>query len=225
MIILGFLVGMFSCPSGGFAQNQEGMLIYQIDGNHYRKDNYDKNGKPDSYQIIQVGNVIKAEQRVEAKLTVLNYKNNGDLKDASQTTITCNPEARQVLVGIFPFIAEKSRKNIIVKMQDGNIFYPSGWQQKLELEDFSLNLEIKGGTAGFLGANSHIAITNRKVNQLSAQIYQISCKITLKAFIGGINVSTVHYELQEEIHNQTGIIKQTFTEKSGAYFILRLIKN
>ena len=206
------------------AQDDEGMLIYQLDGNRYMRKNFDKSGKLESYQTIEVGKIKIEAERIESKMTVTTYKPDGTLKDAEQSNIVCTPEDKQVLMGIFPFAGGKSKKSLVVKMDDGSIMYPTNWRQLTELKDFNFSLNFSGGAAGFFGTKGNVSITNRKVMKLK-NIFGVSGKLSMKAFVLGIRVSNIEYIYYEEIDEEEGIVFQKFTEKNGNYFTTEVIKD
>jgi uncharacterized protein DUF3108 len=204
------------------AQDVDGMLIFQVDGNRYMRKNFDKNGKLKNYQTIEVGKTKAEGDKIEAKMTVITYEVDGTLKDASQSNLVCNPKTKQVLMGIFPFAGGKSKKSLVVEMDDGEIMYPSNWRQFSELKDFNFSLNFSGGAAGFFGTKSDVSISNRKVMKLK-DIFGVSGKLTMKAYVLGIRIAKIEYDFYEEIDVEKGIISQKFTEKDGDYFTTEII--
>ena len=124
--------------------------------------------------------------------------------------LTETNENKQVLMGIFPFAGGKSKKSLVVKMNDGAIMYPANWRQLSELKDFNFHLNLKGGAIGFLGAKSTVSISNRKVMPLK-KTFGVSGKVTIKAYALGIRISTIKYDFFEEIDVEKGIVRQKFT--------------
>lgn len=205
------------------AQVIDGMLIFQVDENRYIRKNYDGNKNLKNYQTIEIGKTEVSDNRIETKMTVITYEADGTLKDASQTSLVCTPESQQVLMGIFPFAGEKSKRSLVVKMEDGAILYPTGWRELTELKDFNFNLNFEGGAAGFFGTKSDISITDRKVMPLK-DVFGVSGKMTLKAYIFGIKISTIQYDFFEKIDKEKGIISQKFTEANGDFFTIEIEK-
>ena len=54
--------------------------------------------------------------------------------------------------------------------------------------------------------------------------YVVSGKMTLKAYVLGIKISTIEYNYFEDIKNGTGIVRQKFTEDNGNYFTIEIKK-
>lgn len=206
-----------------FAQDDEGMVIFQVDGNRYMRKNFDKSGKLKNYQTIEVGKIKKEVKKLETKMTVITYEPDGTLKDASQSNLVCTPETKQVLMGIFPFAGGKSKQSLVVKMDDGAIMYPTNWRQFSELKDFNFSLNFSGGAAGFFGTKSNVSITNRKVMKLK-NIFGVSGKLSMKAYVLGIRVSKIEYDYYEEIDLEKGIISQKYIEKNGDYFTIEILE-
>lgn len=211
-------------PCTGFAQNDEGMLISQIDGNRYYRKKYDDKGKLKGYQSIEVGSLKINTEEVEAKMTVTTYDKNSNVKGASQTIIRCNPEAGEVMMGIFPFAGGATNKSLKIELPKNNKLYPEGWRGKGVLEDFTFKLKFIGGAAGFFGTESEVSFSDRKVSQTKEGLYRISGKMALKAYVLGLRISTTRYNYFEEIKIGVGIVKQMFSETNGNYFTVELKK-
>ena len=220
-ILISF-IGLF--PSTGFTQEDEGMLISHIDGNRYIRKDFDKSGKLKSYQAIEVGSLNKIDDKIEAKLTVITYDVNGNMKGASQTVISCDPEAKEVMMGIFPFAGGAVNKSLKVELPEGRDLYPDGWRKETDLGDFNFKLSFEGGAAGFFGTESRVAFTDRKVTEPGEGIFRVSGKMTFKAYVLGIKISTIEYNYFEDIKNGPGIIRQKFTESNGNYFTIEIKK-
>lgn len=227
--IRGFQVALtlfFLLPSlPNFAQVNEGMLIFQIDGNRYVRKNYDEKGKMENYQTIEVSNVNFVNGKIEAKMTVINYDSKDNLQSASQTNISCNPKAKEVLMGIFPFAGGQSNKKLKIEMPEGAKLYPAGWQRQGKLADFSFRLNLEGGAAGFFGTSSQVSITERKVAPQSDGSYRVSGKMALKAYVAGFRISTTGYAYSEYIELKKGIVRQKFRKENGESFTITLIEN
>ena len=215
---------IFFFPLLCFTQSNEGMLISQIDGNRYVRKNFDESGKLRSYQSIEVGNLSTSVEKNEAKLTVITYDENDNMKGASQTVINCDPAASEVMMGIFPFAGGATNKSLKVELPKGGKLYPDGWRDRNALGNFTFRLEFEGGAAGFFGTQSQVSFTNRKVTQPEKSLFRISGKMALKAYVLGIKISTVEYNYFEEIENETGIVYQKFTEDNGNYFTIEIKK-
>ncbi len=202
-------------------QNEDGMLISQIDGNRYTRKNFDGNGKLKDYQTIEIGLPIFSGDKIDIKMTVTTYDTRGNIKGTTQSTLVCTPESKQVLMGVFPFAGNKSKKSLIVNMDRGAIMYPSGWRKLTELPDFNFTLNLKGGAAGFIGTKSDVSIVNRKVDY-SDKKYSVSGEIALKAYAFGIKIAAIKYKYFEEIDDQKGIVYQKFTAEKGDYFTIEI---
>ncbi|PHN01850.1 hypothetical protein [Flavilitoribacter nigricans] len=217
-------LALFLLPGQAFAQGAQGMLIYQIEGNRYLRKNYDAKGILKNYQTIEVGKLNINNDIIESKMTVLSYDEEDNLLNASQTTIRCNPEAQEVLMGIFPFAGGKPNKSLKIEMPERNELYPSGWQQGNSLPNFNFRLKLEGGAAGFFGTESRTTISQRKVSLQSEGTYRVSGKMTLKAFVAGIRISTTVYDYFEDITAEKGIVRQNFRASDGEYFTITLIE-
>ena len=216
--------GVFFSPLLCFTQSDEGMLISQIDGNRYVRKNFDENGKLKSYQSIEVGSLSTGVEKIEAKLTVITYDENDNMKGASQTIINCDPAASQVMMAIFPFSGGAANKSLKIELPENEKLYPEGWRGRNALEDFTFRLEFEGGAAGFFGTQSRVSFTERKVIPVEDGLFRISGKMALKAYVLGIKVSAFEYRYFEDIKMGTGIVRQKFTEDNGNYFTIEIKK-
>ena len=223
--MIGILIFIFclgiSLPLVG--QSEDGMLIFQVDGNRYMRKNFSKENELLSYQTIEIDTARSINGKIETKMTVITYEKDGTLKGAAQTNLLCTPESRQVLMGVFPFAGKKSKRSMVVKMDNGAILYPKGWKKLKQLDDFIFSLDFKGGAVGFFGTKSKISIANRKVMVLE-NTFGVSGKISIKAYVLRVKVSTIKYNFFEEIDLQRGIIRQKFTEGNGDYFTVEIIE-
>lgn len=209
-------------PSSSFTQTESGMLISQLDGNRYERKNFDKDGNLKSYQSIEVGSLTRSAEKVETKLTVLTYDENNDLKAASQTVVSCDPEAGEVIMGIFPFAGGATNTSLKIEPEDNSQLYPEDWREQNTLGDFTFDLDFKGGAAGFFGTRSKVSFTERTVKKSSEKTYRISGNMTLVAYAIGIRISSFKYRYFEDIDPEAGIVYQKFTEKNGNYFTIKI---
>ena len=212
-------------PISGFSQSDEGMLIFQIDGNRYFRKNFDGNDKLISYQSIEVGSLKKDDQKIEAKLTVVTYDADDNMKGASQTVITCDPEASEVMMGIFPFAGGATNKSLKIELPKSGALYPAGWREKEVLGDYTFQMKFEGGAALFFGTESSVEFSDRKVSQQGNGVFRISGKMTLKAYVLGIRISTINYDYSEDFEKETGIVRQKFLEGNGNYFTVEIKNN
>lgn len=206
-----------------FSQTVTGMMIYQIDGNRYIRKNYNKNGVLEKYETIEVGKVKKENELIESEIIVNTYGSKNDLQKTSKTVIRCNPLSKEVLMGVFPFASVKSNKSLRVEVLENVNLYPTYWKGNAILNDYNFLLKIDGGAAGFFGTESKVSLTQRKLVYLEDNLFEITGKMVIKAFIAGIRITTIVYDYSEEIEPQSGIVKQIFTQNNGAYFTIERI--
>ena len=92
------------------------------------------------------------------------------------------------------------------------------------MEDYTFRLNFEGGAAGFFGTESSVSFTDRKVSQPKEGVFRISGKMTMKAYVIGIKISTIKYDYSEEFEKEAGIAWQKFTEDNGNYFTVEIEK-
>jgi hypothetical protein len=69
-----------------------------------------------------------------------------------------------------------------------------------------------------------VSFTVRKVSQPSEGVFRIAGKMTMKAYVLRIKISTIKYDYSEDFKKDTGIVRQKFTEDNGNYFTVEIKK-
>ncbi|WP_445664349.1 hypothetical protein [Fodinibius sp. AD559] len=209
------------------AQQSKQMLLFEIDGNQYKKCNYNNEGELESYEKFTVGSIEKDTNTYRLPVELYTFNAEGELQDSTKTLYTCQPDEQKVLLNVFPFTDYGKGSKIKVNLLDTNAFYPvapePGW--KIESIDFEMNIDK--GLVGFLGGKSKININNRRVvpnDTLRTEQYQINSEVDLGVYVMGIRMKEFGYRVIEIIDKNHGIIWQKFTsDDDNSYFVIRLI--
>lgn len=223
--VLIVLVGILGIGNYVFAQQAE-MLLFEIAGNRYERQNFDKTGKLKSMQVLNVGSIIKEKDNYRLPVEIISYDNNGKIKDTTRTIYTCNPDEKRIFVNIFPYSDYGSGGEIKVKAEDSNSFYPvdpdTGWG----MNPIHFEMRINEGFLGFLGGKSKIKMYNRHIvanDTLAADQYEMNSKVELGVYVMGIKVSGLEYQVSEIVDKKRGLIYQKFRAGDGSYFVIKMI--
>tara|TARA_R100000908_G_C3751482_1_gene146052 strand:- start:1084 stop:1839 length:756 start_codon:yes stop_codon:yes gene_type:complete len=209
------------------AQQSEEMLLFEIDGNRYKKCNYSKEGELESYQKLIVGSIQENTNTYRLPVELYSYNANGELQDSTKTLYTCRPDEQQVLLNVFSFTDYGKGSEIKVNLLDSKTFYPISPEPGWEMKPIEFALNIDKGLVGFLGGKSKITIYERRVvsnDTLQTEQYQINSGVDIGVYVMGIKVKGFGYRVIEIIDKDRGIIWQKFTsEDDDSYFVIRLI--
>jgi hypothetical protein len=220
--ILCFLILL---PSLGFGQDNK-MLLFEIDGNQYKKCNYNSEGELESYEKLTVGSIQENTNTYRLPVELYLYNAKGELQDSTKTIYTCRPDERRVLLNVFPFTDYETGSEIKVNLLDTNAFYPVSPEPGWEMGFIKFQMNIDKGLVGFLGGKSKVNIQNRQVvpnDTLEAGQYQINSDVDLGVYILGIQVKDFAYDVIEIVDKDRGIIRQKFTSDDGSYFVIHLL--
>jgi hypothetical protein len=207
------------------AQNTQ-MLLFEIDGNQYKKSNYNKEGELQSYQKLIVGSIEKQADTYQLPVELYSYNAEGELQDSTKTIYTCKPDEQRVLLNVFPFTDYGKGSEIKVDLLDTKTFYPVAPEPGWEMESIEFALKIDKGLVGFLGGKSKIKMYDRHVvpnDTLQSGQYEINSNVDLGVYVLGIKVKGFGYKVLEIVDKDRGIIQQKFTSEDGSYFVIRLI--
>jgi hypothetical protein len=80
-------------------------------------------------------------------------------------------------------------------------------------------MSIKSGVLSFFGSKSLITIKNRNEKKENGQI-NISSNAVVEAYLMGIKIKTINFEIEEYLTEDYGLQQQKFTEDTGAYFTM-----
>lgn len=207
-----------------FAQEDQQMFMFQVNGKNYTKKSYDKNGKLKEEQVFKVGEIKENNQQYSMLMKVYSYDNKEVLKDSSETEYTCDPSSLQMIMNFFSFSGNNSNQKVKIDKSSGQELYPSVWEVGNVIPEVNFDMTLEGGTKRALGTNIKIKIFERKIIAFDSKrnIYTLSAKIQINAYALGFRVETMEYSLEEEVHPRKGLISQHYTQSTGEYFIIKL---
>lgn len=210
-----------------YAQQSRQMLLFEIDGNQYKKNNYNEKGELESYEKFIVGSIEQQSDLYRLPVELYSYNSEGEIQDSTKTLYTCRPGEKQVLLNVFSFTDYGKGSEIKVNLLDTKTFYPVSPEPGWEMESIEFALNIDKGLVGFLGGKSKITIKDRGVvsnDTLQTGQYQINSEVDISVYVLGIKMKGFGYRVIEMIDPKQGIIWQKFTSKDdSSYFVIRLI--
>lgn len=213
-------------PSFSVGQDTK-MPIFEIDGNQYKKCNYNNEGELKSYEKFILDSIEKQSDLYRLPIELYSYNAEGELQDSTKTIYTCRPDEQKVLLNVFPFTDYGKGSEVKVNLLDTNSFYPIAPEPGWKMETIEFEMNIDKGLVGFLGGKSKINIYNRHVvpnDTLQADQYQINSEVNLGVYVLGIKMKEFGYQVIEIIAKNQGIIWQKFTSvDDDSYFVIRLI--
>jgi hypothetical protein len=224
-----FLIALVSAAHTSIvAQSTEHGLFSRIEGMKYEKRNYDKDGKLIDYQEIEVGVSRKNGDKYKLPVRISSYDENGTLLGKYELTYSCNPGAGNLFAHVVPLADIENTTHVALQQLSKDELYPAALNVNASLPDISLSMDIEGGLRGFIGAKNQIKIYNRKVvsRESMTQTYQITGQVQIRAYVFGIKVSSVNFTTDETFDLAKGvIINQRYTQTSGEYFTITLVKS
>lgn len=202
------------------------MLLYEIDGNRYKKSNYDAKGQLESFQILNVGSIEPKGNIYKLPVEIINYNKDGIPQDTTKTLYTCDPADREIFVNIFPYSNYAQGGEIKVRPLDTNSFYPVDPTVGWKMEPLHFEMKINEGVVGFLGGKSKVKMYSRQVvknDTLSGTRYEIDSNVNVGIYVLGIKVKNFDYRVIEILEKQRGLIFQKFLSEDQSYFSIRLV--
>ena len=191
------------------AQQSRQMLLFEIDGNQYKKCNYNNKGELKSYEKFIVGSIEQQPDQYRLPVELYSYNAAGELQDSTKTLYTCRSGEKQVLLNVFPFTDYGKGSEIKVNLLDTKAFYPVSPEPSWKMEPIEFALNIDKGLVGFLGGKSKITIYDRRMvlnDTLQTGQYQINSEVDLGVYVLGIKVKGFGYRVIEIIDENQGII-------------------
>tara|TARA_R110002072_G_scaffold241207_1_gene400071 strand:+ start:26988 stop:27512 length:525 start_codon:yes stop_codon:yes gene_type:complete len=170
------------------ARQSREMLLFEIDGNRYKKRNFNKQGELESFQKLLVGSIEENDDIYKLPVELYSYNAEGELQDSTKTIYTCKPEEQKILLNVFPFTDYGKGNEIKVKLLDTKTFYPVSPESGWEMESIEFSLNIDKGLVGFLGGKSKITMYDRRMvsnDTLQTGQYQLDSKVDLGVYVLG----------------------------------------
>lgn len=217
LFVFFLLTGLSVTTTTVFGQ-EENMLIGQIAGREITRLSFDENENLVDKQIFRIGQIQYNDNDLSVKVITEFYDEKDSLESKYVTTYRCNPEQADLMLLIFPWANRNSDKLAIeIKSDDFKSLYD--FSTGGQLQDTHIKMTIESGALSFFGSKSTIELTDREVS-LDRDVFKVQGKITIKAYLMGIKIKTIEYEIEELFGRNRLLKKQTFSKNDGSYFVL-----
>lgn len=216
------LIWLLMPLQNGISQSYNGMLMFQIEGKQFKKNNYNKNGFLIGSQLLNIGKIKKDTKGYSLEINTKIFNKKGGLKSENSLKYLCGKSQNgTIFMGVIPFVNTVSR-DINITVLSNNFLYPPSFKNSDNIDVFSILVNYK---TGFFGVNTQtfINISNRNVKMTTDGVYNLTGNIEIKTYVGKLNILTLNYTSNEIIDSETGIISQKYTENDGSYFTIEHI--
>lgn len=195
------------------AQDKE-MFIEQISGKTMVRENFE-NGKLVGKQVFAAEKMEQKGGRFFLTIKTKIYDEAQDLESVYSTTYECNPDDADVLLSVFSFNPKKQKVSVSAKSGDFKRLYDL---DKM-LRNLKVMMYIESGILNFLGSKNSIIINDRSLSN-SAQGWNITENIQIKAYLLGIKIKTINYKVTEYLTKAGLLKKQVFKQSNTDYFTI-----
>ncbi|QGY45816.1 hypothetical protein GM418_19700 [Maribellus comscasis] len=200
-------------------QGQDNMLIEQIAGRDIIRKGYNEAGDQISKQKFSISNLDTVDGFLSVKIRVSLFDKKDKLTDSYTTDYVCKPDESNVLVTVFPFARQNDAEYVIeTSSPEFKELYDFSDNAK-KLNDLSVEMSVKSGLLGFFGSKNRISIKNRSL-EMETGNYILTSDLTVEAYLWGIRVKSIQYEVIEMLNAEKFLMRQKFQNKSGSFFIV-----
>ena len=137
------------------------------------------------------------------------------LESTYTTNYECRPEDADVLLSVFAINPKKRKVRVSVKSGDFKKLYALAADEMIR--SMSLTMYVETGILNFLGSKNNVDVTNRVLIKENNNL-KITEKISIKAYLMGIQVRTINYDVTEYLTLSGLLQKQEFKQANGGYF-------
>ncbi|HAP94376.1 MAG TPA: hypothetical protein DCP54_01210 [Chryseobacterium sp.] len=191
------------------------MLIEQIEGKKITRESFDKKGKLTGKQIFTAGKMARRGGTFFINIKTELYDEAQKLESTYTTNYECRPEDADVLLSVFAINPKKRKVRVSVKSGDFKKLYALAADEMIR--SMSLTMYVETGILNFLGSKNNVDVTNRVLIKENNNL-KITEKISIKAYLMGIQVRTINYDVTEYLTLSGLLQKQEFKQANGGYF-------
>lgn len=202
-------------PFASMKAQDKAMLIEQIEGKMITRESFEKKGKFTGKQIFTVGKMTQSGKNFFLNINTKLYDETQKLESTYTTSYECRPEEADVLLSVFAMNPKKRKVRVSVKSGDFKKLYALGANDMVR--NMSLTMYVETGILNFLGSKNNIEVTNRMLTKENNDL-KITEKISIKAYLMGIRVRTITYNVTEYLTFSGLLQKQVFKQTNGDYF-------
>ncbi|HUH28091.1 hypothetical protein [Gelidibacter sp.] len=214
-IILFFSLLLF--PFASIQAQDKAMLIEQIEGKKITRQSFDKKGKLTGKQIFTAGKMTRRGGTFFINIKTELYDEAQKLEETYTTSYECRPGEADVLLSVFAVNPKKRKVRVSVKSGDFKKLYALAVDDMVR--SMSLTMHVETGILNFLGSKNNVDITNRVLIKENNNL-KITERISIKAYLMGMRVRTINYDVTEYLTLSGLLQKQVFKQANGDYFIV-----
>ena len=207
-------------PFASMKAQDKAMLIEQIEGKKITRESFDKKGKLIGKQIFTAGKMTPSGGTFFIDIKTELYDEELKLEATYTTSYECRPEEADVLLSVFAINPKKRKVRVSVKSGDFKKLYALTANDMVR--SMNLTMYVETGILNFLGSKNNIEVTNRMLTKENNNL-KITEKISIKAYLMGIRVKTINYDVTEYLTSSGQLQNQVFSLSGGGYFTVTYI--
>jgi hypothetical protein len=206
---------LFLFPFATLKAQDNAMLIEQIEGKKITRESFDKKGKLTGKQIFTAGKMARRGGTFFINIKTELYDEAQQLEETYTTSYQCHAGDADVLLSVFAINPKKRKVRVSVKSGDFKKLYALAPNEMIR--SMSLTMYVETGILNFLGSKNNVDVTNRVLIKENNNL-KITEKISIKAYLMGIRVRTINYDVTEYLTLSGLLQKQVFKQANGGYF-------
>ncbi len=206
---------LFLIPFVSMKAQDNAMLIEQIEGKKITRESFDKKGKLIGKQLFTAGKMTRSGGNFFINIKTELYDEAQKLESTYTTSYVCRPEDADVLLSVFAINPKERKVRVSVKSGDLKKLYALAADEMIR--SMSLTMYVETGILNFLGSKNNVDVTNRVLIKENNNL-KITEKISIKAYLMGIQVRTINYDVTEYLTLSGLLQKQEFKQANGGYF-------
>lgn len=198
------------------AQDKE-MFIEQIAGKTIIRESFKNNNKFLGKQEFIAEKLQQNGKDFKVNINTKIYDEALNLKSTYITAYQCKPGESDVLLSVFTVNPRKQKISVSVNSGDFKKLYDLNSYEMLN--SINLTMYVETGILNFLGSKNKVEIADRQLTRENSY-WKITEKITIKAYLLGIRIKTITYNVTEYLTTSGQLEKQVFKEPNGDYFTI-----
>src|SRR5690625_2723064 len=166
-------------------------------------------------QIFTVGNIIQSDEALIIDIKTELFDEALNLEATYTTSYECRPEDADVLLSVFAINPKKRKIKVSVNSGDFKKLYALTSDNMIH--SMSLTMYVETGILNFLGSKNNVDVANRVLIDENDNL-KITQNLSIKAYLMGIRIKTIKFDVTEYLTLSGLLQKQVFKEETGEYF-------
>ncbi len=198
------------------AQDKE-MFIEQIAGKTITRESFKSDGKFLGKQEFIAEKLQQTGKNFIVNINTKIYDEAGKLESTYTTAYSCKPSESNVLLSVFTIKPRNQKISVSVNSGDFKKMYDLNPGEMMN--SLSLTMYVETGILNFLGSKNKVEITNRQLTKENSY-WKITEQINIRAYLLGIRIKTIAFNVTEYLTTSGQLEKQVFKETNGDYFTI-----